>query len=275
MLKYELACADRKELANRLGELKDIRPRYTFVPRCAYIIGEYAVEKNGDLIVSEEAVEEDIIRQLMEEGLIRSAEQPAVEAQPGEATESSDEEEQETSEEQEDEPVSEVEEQQTEPEDEQDSFSISIPKSKMTADALERLGKILESKGKLIQKALGASSLKVVTDDEKVTFPWFNRIPEPEEVEVYTKFIAALCKMARQQKRVSAKEKPNENEKYAFRCFLLRLDFIGDEYKRERKLLLKNFDGSSAYRTKESAEKAKEKLEAQKAESQGNADGEV
>ena len=124
MLKYELACADRKELANRLGELKDIRPRYTFVPRCAYIIGEYAVEKNGDLIVSEEAVEEDIIRQLMEEGLIKCAVQPTAEAQPEEATEPSDEEEQETSEEQEDE----VEEQETEPEDEQDSFSISIIK---------------------------------------------------------------------------------------------------------------------------------------------------
>jgi len=113
------------------------------------------------------------------------------------------------------------------------------------------------------------------TDEEKVTFPWFDRIPEADQVESYTKFIAALCKMAREQKRVSAKEKPNANEKYTFRCFLLRLGFIGDEFKNDRKILLKNFDGSSAYRTKESADKAKEKLEAQKAESEGNADGEV
>ena len=37
--------------------------------------------------------------------------------------------------------------------------------------------------------------------------------------------------MAKNQKRITAKPKQNENEKYAFRCFLLRLGFIGDEYK--------------------------------------------
>jgi hypothetical protein len=30
-----------------------------------------------------------------------------------------------------------------------------------------------------------------------------------------------------------------DNEKYAFRCFLLRLGFIGSDYKAERKILLK------------------------------------
>ena len=35
---------------------------------------------------------------------------------------------------------------------------------------------------------------------------------------------------------------------YAFRCFLLRLGFIGSEYKAERKILLKNLSGSSAFK---------------------------
>lgn len=38
------------------------------------------------------------------------------------------------------------------------------------------------------------------------------------------------------------------NDKYAFRCFLLRLGFIGDEYKIARKVLLKNLTGNSAFR---------------------------
>ena len=54
--------------------------------------------------------------------------------------------------------------------------------------------------------------------------------------------------MARNQKRVTAKEKETDNDKYAFRCFLLRLGFIGADYKTERKILLRNLSGSSAFR---------------------------
>ena len=54
--------------------------------------------------------------------------------------------------------------------------------------------------------------------------------------------------MSLEQKRISAKAKEYENEKYAFRCFLLRLGFIGDEYKADRKLLLRNLSGSSAFK---------------------------
>jgi hypothetical protein len=54
--------------------------------------------------------------------------------------------------------------------------------------------------------------------------------------------------MARNQKRISAKEKEVDNEKYAFRCFLLRLGFIGDEFKTDRKILLRNLSGSTAFK---------------------------
>lgn len=322
MLKYELACPDRKELVSRLAEITGIRPRYTFVPRCAYIIGEYAVEKDGTLIVSEEAVDEEIIHTLQQENLIqgsgneavnRAANEPIMvehraetvtqdtvedavqETQQEESTAETDtsnvsnhvEELPDVSDEPDvpetspvDDANEEAEEEAAEENDqtEQDSFCISLPKSKLPSDAQEKLNKILESKGKLIQKALGASSLTVETDEEKVSFPWFSFIPNAEQADAYTKFITALCKMAREQKRVSAKEKPNENEKYAFRCFLLRLGFIGDEFKGDRKILLQNFEGSSAFRTQESADKAKEKLEAKKAEStteEGQSDGEM
>ena len=48
--------------------------------------------------------------------------------------------------------------------------------------------------------------------------------------------------------QLAKKEKEVENEKYAFRCFLLRLGFIGKDYKDERKILLRNLTGSSAFK---------------------------
>ena len=73
-------------------------------------------------------------------------------------------------------------------------------------------------------------------------------MPEPDEVNAYTQFIAALCKMSISQNRISRTEKATDNKKYAFRCFLLHLGFIGDEYKKSRKILLKNLSGSSAFK---------------------------
>ena len=51
-----------------------------------------------------------------------------------------------------------------------------------------------------------------------------------------------------QLKRVTAKEKPVENEKFAFRVFLIRLGFVGQDFRVARKILLKNLTGNSAFK---------------------------
>ena len=112
---------------------------------------------------------------------------------------------------------------------------------------LSRIEKIFENKGDLIKKALGVSSLEIEEDEEKVSFPWFENI-DSEHLMTYTKFIAALCKMSINAKRINESSKEVINEKYAFRCFLLRLGFIGDEFKKDRKILLEKLSGSSAFR---------------------------
>lgn len=71
---------------------------------------------------------------------------------------------------------------------------------------------------------------------------------EPDIADACTRLIAAMCKMSLEQKRISGKAAELENEKYAFRCFLLRLGFIGDEYKAARKILLRNLSGNSAWK---------------------------
>jgi len=143
-------------------------------------------------------------------------------------------------------------------EDGGDEFSgicISMPRSLFTDKNLENLKAITAAKESLIKKALGADSLPIEVTDTKVSFPWFPGEPTPEEINAFDTFICKLCEMARNQTRVVAKEKAADNEKYAFRCFLLRLGFIGEEYKMARKILLRNFTGSSAFK---SGPKAKE-----------------
>lgn len=71
---------------------------------------------------------------------------------------------------------------------------------------------------------------------------------ELDAVNAYTEFISKLCELAIKLKRVSLKDKEVENEKYAFRCFLLRLGFIGDDSKLARRILLQNLSGNSAFR---------------------------
>ena len=80
------------------------------------------------------------------------------------------------------------------------------------------------------------------------SFPWFSELPEPDEIHAYSTLIAALCKMSKDQKRISATEKLVDNERYAFRCFLLLLDFIGDEYKTDRKILMRYLPGNRAFK---------------------------
>jgi hypothetical protein len=123
-----------------------------------------------------------------------------------------------------------------------------MPKDGFTDEAIANLKHLVESKATLIKKALGAENLTITVEDDKISFPWFAGFPAPDEISAYAKFIGKLCGMAKTQKRVTAKDKDVDNDKYAFRCFLLRLGFIGAEYKADRKILLKNLTGSSAFK---------------------------
>lgn len=127
------------------------------------------------------------------------------------------------------------------------TLAIEIPKGGFSDIAFSNLERIVESKGNLIQKALGVDGLPLEQNEDTIRFPWFSTDASPDAVKAYTHFTAALCEMARTQHRVSMSAKTVENEKYAFRCFLLRLGFIGSEYKGERKILLAPLSGNSAF----------------------------
>ena len=129
-----------------------------------------------------------------------------------------------------------------------DSFTISLPAEYFSTETMRKLDRILESKGALIKKALNADRTVALREIETVDFPWFDRVLDADEARIYTEFVSKLCQMAKEQKRVLERETVTDNEKYSFRCFLLRLGYIGDEYKEARKMLLQHLSGSSSHR---------------------------
>lgn len=135
----------------------------------------------------------------------------------------------------------------TETENDNHRLTISIPKEILNEQTLSNLDRILENKGTLIKHALQTDSLEYTVTETEVQFPWFS-VNDSEDADAYSRFITALIDMAKNQKRINNKPDTSDNEKYTFRCFLLRLGFIGGEFKSLRKVLLRNLSGSSAFR---------------------------
>ena len=220
-INYNVTGEQRKELVRAIGVILQVKPVYMKMPSCAYEIGDITVDKNGTLICEDDANAERIAHNLIVDGFTaadNATESAAEEAAPTEEVEAPD------------------------------SLTISMPKDGFTDEAIANLKHLVESKATLIKKALGAENLTITVEDDKISFPWFTGFPAPDEISAYAKFIGKLCGMAKTQKRVTAKDKDVNNDKYTFRCFLLRLGFIGAEYKADRKILLKNLTGSSAFK---------------------------
>lgn len=216
---YNVTGNERKVLVAAIAELTGEKPIYKFMPTCAYEIGDITVDKEGGVTCEDADKLERIIHNLIADGFT-----------PEDAEEIESAEEEATAEEA-DKNVT--------------GLTVSVPLDKA---AVGNLTNLLTAKESLIKKALGINDLGIEVTEDVISFPWFSEMPEPDAVKAYTHFIAALCKMSKDLKRASATEKDVDNEKYAFRCFLLRLGFIGNEYKAERKILLKNLSGNSSWK---------------------------
>ena len=133
-------------------------------------------------------------------------------------------------------------------------MTISVPVEFDRSQTYEKVTALISSKQTLIRQALGIEAMPVEQTDKGFDFPWFTTDATLAEQIAYKQFVTALVKTAAGLKRVNPTERKVENGKYEFRCFLLRLGFIGDEYKQSRKILLRNFEGSSAYKSAKEAE---------------------
>lgn len=217
-LKYNVTGSNRKRLVTAMAEATGCAAKYKGAPTFAYEVDYFTIDKNGTVSFDDRADSEEIER------LIERLHEQGFEAEPQNVPDADG------------------------PEEAGDSLVISYPRKDISDAALENLRLLVASKETLIKKALAVDALSIEVDDEKVNFPWFAGFPQPEEISAYAHFTGKLIGMAKTQKRVTAKEKDTDNEKYSFRCFLLRLGFIGDEYKAARKILLRNLSGSGAFK---------------------------
>ena len=216
---YNITKEQRKKMVEIVGRTLGVQLIYCGAPTFAYKVGAFEITRDGCICFGDEADEAEVERvrpALREAGFV--AEEDETEMTTAEA------------------------------DSEEDSLAISLPRRFFTETALKNLDALLASKGHLIQKAFNIEKATYTLTEETIKFAWFHGKIAEDTVRAYTDFISKLCEMAQKQKRAVAKEKAVENEKYAFRCFLLRLGMIGDDYKTSRRILLQNLTGSSAFK---------------------------
>jgi hypothetical protein len=218
-INYNVTGPKRKALVNAISQQLNAPVKYLGAPTFAYEVADYNVNKNEVLSGPDnKELVDDLLRFHDFKAISEEFDTPLPKAEVNEREESI-------------------------------NLIIQMPRADFTDTAIENLKGLVESKATLIKKAIDTDSIPIIVYEEFVAFPWFQGECSSEEVKAYTHFVTALCEMAKKQTRVNSTEKSVENEKYAFRCFLLRLGFIGPEYKMERKILLSKLSGSSAFKS--------------------------
>ena len=215
-IKYKATGKERKRLAQAIAEHLERDLEYKGAPTFAYQIDYFTVDREGSLIFDDRADTEEI------EELIEYLAEQGFEL--------------------------------AEPIEDSGKMEIAVAIDENDTETYDKVQDIITSKQTLIKHAFEIDRPIIERVEEGINFPWFNANSTYAETHAYSQFVTALVEMAKNAKRVVAKERAVDNEKYAFRCFLLRLGFIGDEYKVSRKILLRNFTGSSAFKTVKEAE---------------------
>lgn len=235
-IRFNATGAQRKALVKAIADITGADSRYLGVPSLCYEVDYLTIDREGTLIFDDSADTEEIenlLEGLAQRGFV--AEKPD---KPGENREQAPEAAA---------PAQKANEAKME---DDDCFGLTIAMNAAGFDdaAWQNLKNLVNSKEGLIKKALGIDALPMMFTKEKISFPWFETQPDEDVAKAAMELAAALCRTAKTLTRVTAKERMVPNEKYAFRCFLLRLGFIGAEHKETRKVLLRNLSGNGAFR---------------------------
>ncbi len=238
---------NRKELVKALVTLTQQPPAYAGPPTYNYTVGNFTVNRNGNIVIpddTEEPVAQELIDSLDNLGFTC-----IMTEKHEDLTKASEEASEETQEADEETEISEQSELKNEP----THVTLSFPLELFADEAITRMRAIVASKQSLLKKALDTDNLDITIADGKVCFPWFTDHGIEGEVDAYSKLAYAIAKMAITQNRVLATEKQNADEKLAMRLFLIRLNFIGDEYKTARAILMRNFSSNESRKKTDAA----------------------
>ena len=274
-LEYGIKGEERKRLVKAVAEYRETFSEYCGAPTFAYTVDEITIDREGTLTFPSQPDEEELhgLTEFLEsKGYAIGGRQTEAEGS-GAAAEA-----EETAETAEETAIAEADDGGAEETTETagtdgDILTIEVPKDGFTETALENLRKMVAGKETLLKKSLGTDDLPIEATEDRIRFPWFHET-DSLSVAAYTKLVAALCKAAKEAKRVTATDREVESEKYAFRTWLLRLGFIGTEFKNDRAILMKNLSGASAFKNAADAQafadRQKEKRDAAKAAAQEN-----
>ncbi len=257
-MEIRTASTDRKAIAKAIAGFFGEQSVYLGPPTFGYRIGGFTVDREGIIHTEDEQKGEEVVQMLQENGFMEDEESEGTGA-----------------------------------------MEIKIPLEGFGPQGIINLLNLIHSKQYLINKAVRNEGFKAAdalitelesaqfaTAEEAVSFITgygdygrgfsfqdgciiFSGFPystEPAKVSAYTEFAAAVVKQAKEQKRISAKETIEENEKYYMRVWLVRLGFDGKDAKETRKVLLENLKGHTAFRTDDDRVKWQEAQARRKAE---------
>ena len=212
-ISYNVTGQERKAMVGAISQELDTSMKYLGAPTFAYEVGDYYIDKTGTLTGEDNRT---LVANLQDlHGLTpTNAEYDTPEPEVNET----------------------------------DWLVVDIPLTGFTPEKLDNLTKLVNAKAPLLKAALGTDDLPIQQVEDKLRFPWFQGKLSIDAIPAYTLLISKICEAAREKKRVTAKACVTDNPKYAMRCWLLSLGFIGDEYKAARKILLFKLDGDSALR---------------------------
>ncbi len=210
-INFNVTGSERKKLVTAIAEITGTEARYLGAPSFTYEVGHFKFDKNGILSCAD-SIDIEEIKKILDALIERGFNFQYAETP-------------------------------------HEEIVVEIPRTLLSNAQLEKLACLVASKETLIKHALGVQSLPIEINDEKISFPWFNYSTDTDTIAAYTNLVSTLWLMAKKRIRINAVDKPVENEKYAFRCFLLQLGFIGGDFRIQRKILLSKLTGNSAFKS--------------------------
>jgi len=241
--------ADRKLLVKELERRLGIHSEYKGAPVFVYKVGDYTVRRDGHIEVEDEKVDIDLLRSLHKDDFIDGSWDK-----------------------------------------DRECIVITLPYDGHTGATLTNLTYMVAGKSKLINKsicckgafsvserflaALGENEPKTAEEflqlvyatdanhensglafeEHGIVFAGFSADENINRIQAYMDLATLMNRMSKEQTRVRLTTTEPDNEKYAFRVWLMRLGMQGDGYKTTRKYLLEHLNGNAAFRTKEQEE---------------------
>ena len=267
-MSYILTVDSRKLVVKRIHELTLENPRYTKMPRCAYVLRGIVLEKDNTVTLEVNA-DLHLVSILMKEGLLAKIEDDKT----PQANKILEDDAQFTD-------VFKQYEGLIEKPAMKEKPIVRFPLSEHNLESVRNLVFTIYSKGELISKSTGGcfevsedlvaalmsgviiskdEALELLRtneglkglkfDSENVIFEGLPETDDSEKVAAWTTFFTAINNIAIKQYHVYPVKKRIENEKYDFHTWITRIGLGGKQYKNTRRILYEKLSGHTAFRT--------------------------